>query len=85
MIGDAIFPPITEMTSAELHEIAEAMNKPAVKRYIRNELAANIKASINALPMKGQDPNEFLIHHATVLGAAGVWEQLHNIQTVKST
>lgn len=79
MILDSLFAP-QAFTTAELHEIAEALTKPAVVKYFKNELATGFKGIANGRPKDDETDTAYLRRQATVTGANLVWEQLLSIQ-----
>lgn len=76
---DYAFPTQT-FANAELVEIAEALNKPAVKKYLRHQQGISIKAIANGLPKEGESAESYLRRQATVVGGLGVLEALLQIE-----
>lgn len=80
----SIFPSVTFAT-AELTEIAEAMNKPAVKKYLKTQQGLLVQDIATGLPAAGESAEEYLRKQATVVGALGAIERLLAIEApVKS-
>lgn len=79
-----IFPPV-EFSRAELFEIAEAANKPAVKKYLKAQQGEFIKGIATGMPVEGESAESYLRKQATVVGALEALERLLAIEApVKS-
>jgi hypothetical protein len=71
--------PQQSFTNAELHEIAEAMTKPAVRKYLLSEQRTCIKAIANGEPAKDESAESYLRRQAKVQGGLAVLEGLLSI------
>lgn len=75
----SIFPE-QQFSSAELFEIAEAFTRPAVKKYLKQELANSIKALAEGRPKEGESAESYLRREAEVQGGLVVLETLLQIE-----
>lgn len=76
---EKLLPPAT-FSTAELVEIAAAITKPAVVKYLKNEQATALKAIGNGLPKEGESDTEYLRKQAQVVGSLAVFEGLLGIE-----
>lgn len=76
---DHIFPE-QQFSNTELHEIAVAMNNPAVKKYLAHQQREYVKAIANGLPREGETAESYLRRQATVVGSLEVLEALLGIE-----
>ena len=72
--------PNAEFSTAELHEIATALTKPAVVKYFKNEQAVALKAIANGLPKDGESDTGYLRRQAVVVGGLQIFEALLAIE-----
>jgi len=77
-----VFPEVT-FNSAELIEIAEALNKPALKKYLISQQHTFIKDIANAMPAAEETAENYLRRHCTVVGALGALEALLAVEASK--
>jgi hypothetical protein len=76
---DKVFPYVS-FTSAEMAEIATAINKPAVQKYLKHQQGEFIKGIGNGLPDEGESAESYVRRQAVVVGNLEVLEQLLGIE-----
>lgn len=76
---DTLFPD-QEFTNSELVEIANAVNHPALKKYLRKIATNTVKGLIFSEPYNGESAESCLRRQARVAGGLEVIETLLNIE-----
>lgn len=77
--------PDVEFSTAELHQIADAISTPAVRKYLKNQQAKLIKAIGNGLPKEEESAESYVRRQSVVVGGLAVYESLLTIEPVKAT
>lgn len=67
--------------TAELHEIAEALTKPAVRKYFEQQQIKALKSIVSGQPKEGESDSAYLRREAEVRGVLSLLEVLLEIQS----
>jgi hypothetical protein len=76
---DNLFPE-QPWTTAELHELADYLTKPVVRKYFKSLQINSFKDIANGLPKPGESDAEYLRRQAIVAGSLQAIEQLLEIK-----
>lgn len=71
--------PRQQFSTAELHEIAETLHKPALRKYLKHQQVEFVKAIGNGLPSEDQTDTAYLRKQAVVVGGLQVLEVLLSV------
>lgn len=77
--------PIREFNTTELNEIAEALSKPIVKAYLKNQAILAFQGIARGLPRDGESAEEYIRRQATVVGSIAVIEEMLLIEPATSS
>lgn len=79
MLLDNVIPEV-KFTSAELHEIATAINSPSLRKYLINQQRQFVQDIVNGAPRETDAAESYLRKHMRAQGGLAVLEDLLSIE-----